>query len=158
MIVYGNDIDYGNYDVVYLTRYQKERHVDSASTTMVMSSYRFTYENANDMHENAIIMHPFPRNQELDTLVDSTPQAYYFQQSKYGVELRMAILETLFKESQQKYTVNAISFPKTKQIMETTMFYCNAINIGTFIHNRNAIHVCFMLFIYMCTHLFLHYT
>uniref|UniRef100_A0A6C0KK75 aspartate carbamoyltransferase n=1 Tax=viral metagenome TaxID=1070528 RepID=A0A6C0KK75_9ZZZZ len=158
MIVYGNDIDYGNYDVVYLTRYQKERHVDSASTTMVMSSYRFTYENANDMHENAIIMHPFPRNQELDTMVDSTPQAYYFQQSKYGVELRMAILETLFKESQQKHTVNTISFPKTKQIMETTMFYCNAINIGTFIHNRNAIHVCFMLFIYMCTHLFLHYT
>ena len=74
MIVYGNDIDYGNYDVVYLTRYQKERHVDSASTTMVMSSYRFTYENANDMHENAIIMHPFPRNQDCLLYTSPSPR------------------------------------------------------------------------------------
>jgi hypothetical protein len=48
-----------------------------------------------------IIMHPFPRNDELDPSVDAFSQAYYFQQMQYGVELRMGLLEQLFHNQDQ---------------------------------------------------------
>ena len=44
------------------------------------------------LKSDAIILHPFPRNHEISEEVDVYPQAYYFQQMKYGVELRMGLL------------------------------------------------------------------
>jgi aspartate carbamoyltransferase catalytic subunit len=45
--------------------------------------------------ENLIIMHPLPRVDEIAPSVDLTSHARYFEQSFYGVTIRMALLKML---------------------------------------------------------------
>ena len=49
------------------------------------------------MKEDAILLHPLPRLDEISTDVDSTKQAKYFQQAEYGKFTRAAILSLLLK-------------------------------------------------------------
>ena len=41
------------------------------------------------------VLHPLPRVNEIDTNVDSTPQAYYFQQAQNGVYVRQALIAAI---------------------------------------------------------------
>ena len=41
---------------------------------------------------NMIVMHPLPRVNEITEEVDSDPRAKYFQQAKYGMYARMALI------------------------------------------------------------------
>jgi len=43
------------------------------------------------------ILHPLPRVDEIDSLVDKTPYAYYFQQAGNGIPVRKAILALIMK-------------------------------------------------------------
>ncbi len=47
------------------------------------------------MKDDAIIMHPLPRVDEILPEVDSSPKAAYFKQAKYGLLVRMALLQYL---------------------------------------------------------------
>jgi len=38
-------------------------------------------------------MHPLPRTWELDTSVDTLPQAKYFEQAKNGLYIRAALIK-----------------------------------------------------------------
>lgn len=82
-----NDID-----VLYMTRIQKERFPDPAEYLKVAGSFRITRDLLKNVRENLIIMHPLPRIQEIDPSVDETRHARYFEQSFYGVPVRMALL------------------------------------------------------------------
>ncbi len=82
----------GGIDVLYVTRIQKERFPDPAEYLKVAGSYRVTEELLKNALDNLIIMHPLPRVDEIDPSVDRTKYARYFQQSFYGVPVRMAIL------------------------------------------------------------------
>ena len=42
--------------------------------------------------EDLKVMHPLPRIKEISREIDETPYAYYFQQVKHGVYVRMALL------------------------------------------------------------------
>ena len=44
---------------------------------------------------NCLILDPLPRIDEIDTDVDSLPNALYFKQASYGVPMRMALLAML---------------------------------------------------------------
>lgn len=79
-------------DVLYVTRIQKERFLDEEEYRRVAGSYRITLDMVKRMKENAIILHPLPRVDEIDVRVDSTRHARYFKQAFYGVPVRMAIL------------------------------------------------------------------
>ncbi len=79
-------------DVFYVTRIQKERFPDPAEYAKVAGSYRITVDMVKEMKDDAIIMHPLPRVNEIDPEVDYTTKARYFQQAFYGVPVRMAIL------------------------------------------------------------------
>ncbi len=79
-------------DVIYVTRIQKERFPDEEEYRKVAKSYRITAEIARRMKEEAIILHPLPRVDEISVEVDSMKQARYFKQAFYGVPVRMAIL------------------------------------------------------------------
>lgn len=79
-------------DVIYVTRIQKERFPDEEEYRKVARSYRITAEIAGRMKEEAIILHPLPRVDEISVEVDSMKQARYFKQAFYGVPVRMAIL------------------------------------------------------------------
>jgi len=82
----------GDIDVLYVTRIQKERFPDPAEYLKVAGSYRVTEELLKKARDNLIIMHPLPRIDEIDPAVDRTKYARYFQQSFYGVPVRMTLL------------------------------------------------------------------
>jgi aspartate carbamoyltransferase catalytic subunit len=58
----------------------------------VASSLQITPELLENAKSHLKIMHPLPRVNEIDPLVDSTPHACYFKQAFYGVPIRMALL------------------------------------------------------------------
>ncbi|NWF97064.1 MAG: aspartate carbamoyltransferase [Candidatus Thorarchaeota archaeon] len=82
-------------DVVYMTRIQKERFPDIGEYEAVKGKFRIRLQEVALMQKDAIILHPLPRVDELDTAVDFTPQARYFDQVEAGVVTRMAILEMI---------------------------------------------------------------
>ncbi len=83
-------------DVVYQTRIQKERFSDENEYLKVAGKFRIELSDAQRMKDDAIILHPLPRVDEIDPAVDKTPQAKYFDQVYSGVVTRMAILKMIF--------------------------------------------------------------
>ncbi len=84
-------------DVLYVTRIQRERFPDSASYYSAALSYRITPEHLDGTRSSLILLHPLPRAGEIDPGVDSLPCARYFEQSRNGVPVRMAILQELME-------------------------------------------------------------
>ena len=82
----------GQVDVLYVTRIQRERFPDSTSYFNVTSSYRITPELLSTAKQHLIVLHPLPRLDEIDPRVDALPHARYFEQSRNGVPVRMAML------------------------------------------------------------------
>lgn len=82
----------GQVDVLYVTRIQRERFPDSTSYYNVASSYRITPELLADARRHLIVLHPLPRVDEIDPRVDASPHARYFEQSRNGIPVRMAML------------------------------------------------------------------
>jgi aspartate carbamoyltransferase catalytic subunit len=82
-------------DVIYTTRIQKERFPDVREYDKVKDRFRITVNDVALMREDAIILHPLPRVDELDPEIDKTPHAKYFDQVYNGVVLRMAVLKLI---------------------------------------------------------------
>ena len=84
-------------DVLYVTRIQKERFPDEEEYVKVKGSYVIGQDVVNKMKDDAILLHPLPRIDEISTDVDSAKQAKYFQQAEYGKFTRAAILSLLLQ-------------------------------------------------------------
>ncbi len=84
-------------DVLYVTRIQKERFPDEEEYLKVKGSYIIGQDVVNKMKEDAILLHPLPRLDEISTDVDSAKQAKYFKQAEYGKFTRAAILSLLLQ-------------------------------------------------------------
>jgi aspartate carbamoyltransferase catalytic subunit len=82
-------------DVIYTTRIQKERFPDVREYDKVKDRFRITVNDLSLMQEDAIILHPLPRVDELDPEIDKTSHARYFDQVYNGVVLRMAVLKLI---------------------------------------------------------------
>jgi aspartate carbamoyltransferase len=82
-------------DVLYVTRLQRERFEEAALYDSVCADYQVSAADLVRAKRNMVIMHPLPRVRELDPDVDSDPRAAYFDQVRYGVPVRMAILAHL---------------------------------------------------------------
>ena len=74
-------------DVLYMTRVQKERGS--------VGEYKLTEAHVNSFKKNMIVMHPFPRQNEIPTWFDTDRRAYYFKQIQNGLYVRMAILSEI---------------------------------------------------------------
>ena len=74
-------------DVLYMTRVQKERGS--------VGEYKLTEAHVNLFKKNMIVMHPFPRQNEIPTWFDTDRRAYYFKQIQNGLYIRMAILSEI---------------------------------------------------------------
>ncbi|NGX42348.1 MAG: Aspartate carbamoyltransferase catalytic chain [Chlamydiae bacterium] len=79
-------------DILYMTRIQQERFLSKKDFAVVENAFILKTELFDGVKENFKILHPLPRVNEIDTRVDSTPHAYYFQQAKNGVYTRQALL------------------------------------------------------------------
>ncbi len=84
-------------DVLYMTRIQKERFPDAEEYAKVAGSYRLTVPALKAAKSGAIVLHPLPRVDEIDTAVDGTPHAKYFEQAQHGVHVRMALLALVLR-------------------------------------------------------------
>ncbi|MCL2629615.1 MAG: aspartate carbamoyltransferase [Alphaproteobacteria bacterium] len=82
-------------DIVYMTRIQKERFGDIMEYEKVKNSYILESSALAGTKDNLKILHPMPIVNEIKYEVDDTPKAYYFDQSRNGMFVRMAILSRL---------------------------------------------------------------
>ncbi len=82
-------------DIVYMTRVQRERFNDPMEYERVKNVYVLKADMLGDTRENMRILHPLPRVNEIATDVDGNPKAYYFEQTRNGVFVRMAIISYL---------------------------------------------------------------
>lgn len=89
------DIDWSLYDVIYVTRLQKERKNTEGTTPKVDIIIDTCI--CDQMKEDAIIMHPLPRNEEIHNSVDTDHRCMYFEQMENGVYMRMSILKHLLE-------------------------------------------------------------
>lgn len=76
-----------DYDVVYLTRIQNERHSEKQKS---FTGFPFDIK---DLKDDAMVLHPLPRNNELPVWFDTDPRAYYFNQVKNGLIVRKVLME-----------------------------------------------------------------
>lgn len=84
-------------DVIYVTRVQKERIPDVVEYDKVKGSYQVTKQLLASSKKGSIVLHPLPRLEELPYEIDSTSNAAYMQQAKWGVPLRMALLSLILQ-------------------------------------------------------------
>lgn len=79
--------------VVYQTRIQKERFGDRlADYESCRGLYIISQSSLDLMRQDAIVMHPLPRVDEIAMDVDRDPRAAYFRQAQNGLFVRMALL------------------------------------------------------------------
>lgn len=90
-----NDV-IGSVDVLYMTRIQKERFESQAAYDAVKNSFILTPADVKKMKKDAIILHPLPRVNEIDTAIDADPRARYFEQVRNGLFLRMSLLNKIY--------------------------------------------------------------
>ena len=81
-------------DILYMTRVQKERF-DETEYQHIKSAFLLDASMLNNVRDNLKVLHPLPRIDEINTDVDDTPFAYYFQQAQNGVYARQALLALL---------------------------------------------------------------
>ena len=82
-------------DVLYCTRIQKERFPDPIEYEKVRGVYKLSAAMLDKLRPDLRILHPLPRVDELDTSLDPTANAVYFQQAHNGVPVRQALLALL---------------------------------------------------------------
>ena len=83
-------------DVVYQTRIQKERFGDrTGEYEQARGKYIVDRSVMDCMQEHAVVMHPLPRVDEIDSEVDADPRAAYFRQAHNGLYVRMALLRMI---------------------------------------------------------------
>ena len=80
-------------DVLYITRVQKERGS--------VGNYELTKDNVSNFKKNMIVMHPFPRQNEIPTWFDTDPRAKYFKQIANGLLVRKSLLRN-FLDNESK--------------------------------------------------------
>ena len=79
-------------DVLYMTRVQKERFSNIEDYEKVKDSFLLKFEDVKKLKNDAVIMHPLPRVNEIDVEIDKDSRAAYFRQAQNGLYMRMALL------------------------------------------------------------------
>ena len=86
-------------DILYMTRVQRERFFNEEDYVRLKDSFILDHKKMKLAREDMLVLHPLPRVNEIATEVDDDPRAVYFQQAKFGVYVRMALIMTLLKEA-----------------------------------------------------------
>ena len=85
----------GELDVLYMTRVQQERFENKDEYERLKDYYILTAEKMKKAKSDMLVMHPLPRVNEIDTEVDKDKRAVYFDQAKFGMYVRMALIMKL---------------------------------------------------------------
>ena len=82
-------------DVLYMTRIQRERFATEEEYLAQKGCYILDREKMVKAKRDMIVLHPLPRVDEISIDVDDDPRAKYFDQAKYGMYIRMALILTI---------------------------------------------------------------
>ncbi len=82
-------------DVLYMSRVQRERFISEEEYLRLKDYFILTADKMALAKPDMIVMHPLPRINEIATEVDDDPRAAYFEQVKYGMYIRMALIMSL---------------------------------------------------------------
>jgi aspartate carbamoyltransferase catalytic subunit len=89
-------------DAIYMTRIQDEWDTEAReSRKLDIQRFFFAERHLALLKPDAVIMHPFPRRQEISTGVDHDPRAVYWRQMRNGMWIRAALMAWLFRKEQQ---------------------------------------------------------
>jgi|TARA_B110000008_G_scaffold276144_1_gene314920 carbamoyl-phosphate synthase/aspartate carbamoyltransferase len=91
LVMEKENLNISKYDIIYCSQFQKE-HADMDINPDIIINNIFMSK----VKSSAIIMHPLPRNNEINSEVDNDPRCVYFKQIEYGVLIQMAILSNIF--------------------------------------------------------------
>lgn len=83
-------------DILYMTRIQKER-LDPSTYEKCKNIYILKEEMLKEAKKNLKILHPLPRVNEIESSIDKTSFAHYFQQAENGLYVRMALLSLILE-------------------------------------------------------------
>ena len=84
-------------DAIYMTRVQDEWDTQQGDSAKVdVSRYSFRAEHLRLLKPEAVLMHPFPRRNEISTDVDRDHRAMYWRQMRNGMWIRTALVATIF--------------------------------------------------------------
>lgn len=83
----------GDMDVISMTRVQEERFENKSEYEKHADSYVLDKKLMEQAKDDAIVIHPLPRVNEISKEVDEDIRAKYFEQPKNGVAVRMALLK-----------------------------------------------------------------
>lgn len=97
IVVSEDTVELDKYDVIYLTGLQKERSSDNDRATHIVDNNFLS-----KAKENCIIMHPLPKNEEINPEIDDDPRSKYFEQMSNGVSVRMALLHYVFVDEENR--------------------------------------------------------
>ena len=86
-------------DVLYMTRIQRERFVDPLEYERNKGIYILNRAKLERAKPDLLVMHPLPRVDEIAQDVDDDPRAVYFEQARYGMFARMALLADLANQA-----------------------------------------------------------
>ena len=81
-------------DAIYMTRLQTEWHQGSSDARA--DSYHLKFSHLKHLKKHALILHPFPRREEIDQQIDDDPRAKYWQQERNGMWIRLALIAQIF--------------------------------------------------------------
>lgn len=86
-------------DALYMTRVQDEwDSTEGESRKVDVRQYNLRIDHLPALQPHAVIMHPFPRRQEIPPGIDVDPRAVYWRQMRNGMWIRAALIATLFKK------------------------------------------------------------
>jgi aspartate carbamoyltransferase catalytic subunit len=84
-------------DAIYMTRIQDEHDATAgASNKIDTSRFRLRPSDMSKVKSTAVIMHPFPRRDEIDVAIDRDPRAMYWRQERNGMWTRAALIAYIF--------------------------------------------------------------
>ncbi len=89
-------------DILYMTRIQRERFTDPLEYDRLKGVYILTKGKMKLAKSDLLVMHPLPRVDEIAQDVDDDPRAVYFDQARYGMFARMALLMKLVEQGRKK--------------------------------------------------------
>ena len=82
-------------DILYMSRVQRERFISEEEYLRLKDFFILTADKMALAKHDMIVMHPLPRVNEIATEVDNDPRAVYFEQVKFGMYVRMALIMKL---------------------------------------------------------------
>lgn len=90
-----------NFDILYMTRVQRERFFNEQDYIRLKDSYILTPEKLETAKSDLSILHPLPRVNEISVEVDNDSRACYFKQVLNGKYIRMALMLKLLEEAEK---------------------------------------------------------